>query len=67
MSEWISVKKQKPPTNEPVVYMRVESHRNAVGIAYWSVSDKWVPEAESVHAPTGFTHWAHLPPLETAL
>ncbi|MGR5294725.1 hypothetical protein ACPV5U_08465 [Vibrio mediterranei] len=60
--EWISVKEQKPPTDEPIVYRRDEGSKKYVGIAYWTVSDKWKPEAESVCCPNGFTHWFPLPP-----
>ena len=61
----ISVKDQKPPSAEPVVYARPDFRRGSghwsVGIAYWTVSKKWNPELESIHAPTGFTHWMPIP------
>jgi hypothetical protein len=64
--EWIAVIDRPPPTTEPVVYARPNDRRPGtfhVGIAYWTVSQKWNPEAESQRAPMGgFTHWAPLPP-----
>lgn len=62
---WISVKEAMPDTKEPVLYLRRTSNKNYIGIAYWTVSKKWNPEAESEHNPIGFTHWAPLPPLPT--
>ena len=62
MSEWISIKDKLPTTLEPVVY--IKARRNGkipVGIAYWTVSKKWKPEAESELSPQGFTHWLPLP------
>ena len=60
--QWISVKDKKPPTDEPVVYAYQKSSTQwNVGIAYWTVSEKWNPECESSQAPTGFTHWIPLP------
>lgn len=63
MSEWISVKEQMPTGKEPVVYLRRKLFKKGyhVGIAYWTVSDKWLPEHEGVHAPEGFSHWMPLP------
>lgn len=61
---WISVKDKQQPlqTKEPVVYARPrENGKWSVGIAYWTVSEKWNPEMESTHAPGGFTHWMELP------
>ena len=61
---WIPVSKQKPPIDEPIVYARPGEYQDDkwyVGIAYWTVSDKWNPEMESVKAPYGFTHWMPLP------
>lgn len=60
---WIAVRDESPPTDEPVVYRRPNDRRPGVwnvGIAYWTVSQKWDPEAESQHAPAGFTHWKPL-------
>ena len=59
--QWIPVSEQQPPTDEPVVYMRKGESKISVGIAYWSVSSKWIPESQSVHCPNGFTHWMPLP------
>lgn len=63
---WISIKDQEPPKDEPIVYAKPDTHRGPerwhVGIAYWTVSNKWNPEAQSRHAPTGFTYWMPLPP-----
>jgi len=59
---WILVSDEKPPTDEPVVYAkRKDNGGYAVGIAYWSVSDTWVPECESTRFPDGFTMWSPLP------
>lgn len=63
MFEWISVEDELPSKMEPVVYRRPYGDgtgRWLVGIAYWTVSKKWNPEAQSVLAPTGFTHWFDL-------
>lgn len=65
--EWVSVKQQPPPTNEPVVYRRPNSRKKGswhVGIAYWAVSERWNPEAESIQNPEGFTHWMSLPLID---
>lgn len=60
--EWISVKVKAPPHDEPVVYARYSGPGTYhVGIAYWTVSQKWMPEMESTEAPTGFSHWCPLP------
>ena len=59
--QWIPVSEQQPPTDEPVLYMRKGESKISVGIAYWSVSSKWIPESQSVHCPNGFTHWMPLP------
>lgn len=64
MSEWISVRDRSPPPDEPVVYARPRAFAGPkwhVGIAYWTVSDKWNPEQESTSNPGGFTHWMPLP------
>ena len=61
---WIRVADQPPPHNEPIVYARRKLEQRGkwhVGIAYWTVSKKWNPEAESHQAPTGFTYWMPLP------
>jgi hypothetical protein len=63
MSDWIAVKDQLPDKKEPVVYARPNPRRRGtwhVGIAYWTVSQKWNPECESLHEPNGFTHWKPL-------
>ena len=62
--EWISVKDKAPPHSEPIVYCRPNPRRRGnwhIGIAYWTTSEKWNPEAESVQCPDGFTHWMPLP------
>jgi hypothetical protein len=61
-TEWIPVHKHPPDKKEPVVYARKKPDRSGwhVGIAYWTVSEKWNPEMESVLAPEGFTHWKPL-------
>ena len=63
MSDWISVEDELPPKGEPVVYIKTKDHKEGwfVGIAYWTVSEKWNPECESTQCPTGFTHWMPLP------
>lgn len=61
MSDWIAVADQVPDKGEPIVYARPKGHKRwYVGIAYWTVSQKWNPEHESQHAPQGFTHWKPL-------
>lgn len=61
---WVSVKDRMPNKREPVVYAKPKSKGGkaywGVGIAYWTVSEKWNPEAESQRAPDGFTHWTPL-------
>ena len=61
--KWILFKDQRPDHKEPVVYARRKAGRKGwfVGIAYWTVSDKWNPEMESTQAPEGYTHWMSLP------
>lgn len=67
--DWIKIKDQKPPTTEPVIYAKPDTLRGEghwhVGIAYWSVGGTWNPDAQSEHAPAGFTHWKPLgsPPI----
>lgn len=63
MGEWIAVADRAPDGKEPVVYARRKPGRKRwfVGIAYWTVSDKWNPEMESTKAPDGYTHWMPLP------
>ena len=62
---WISIKDQPPTTDEPIVYARPDTSRGHgcwhVGIAYWTVSKTWNPQADSEHNPKGFTHWMPLP------
>ena len=62
---WISIHDEKPSQKEPVVYARPDLKRGNgnwnVGIAYWTVSEKWNPEAQSERCPRGFTHWMPLP------
>ena len=57
------MKDREPPHDEPVVYARPHRSRRgvwSVGIAYWTVSQKWNPEQESVKEPAGFSHWKPL-------
>ena len=63
MNEWISVEDRRPDSKEPVVYAHRKPNRKQwfVGIAYWTVSDKWKPEMESTQTPQGYTHWMPLP------
>lgn len=61
-SQWISVDERLPSTLEPVVYLRkADNGLMSVGVAYWTVSDKWTPGLCSKHQPEGFTHWRPLP------
>lgn len=65
--KWIAVRDQTPPHNEPIVYCRRKDETTwHVGIAYWTVSQKWNPELNSEYAFNGFTHWLPLPdvPME---
>jgi len=61
---WISVADKQPPHDEPIVYARPDTKRGPgryhVGIAYWTVSERWHPELESANSPEGFTHWMPL-------
>ena len=72
-ARWVSVTDRLPDKTEPVVYARPDQRRGKghyhVGIAYWTVSEKWNPEAESVYCQTGFTHWMPLPnpPIDEAM
>lgn len=65
MNRWIDVRDAEPPTKEPVVYARpnLSNGKWHVGIAYWTVSDRWMPEMHSSRVPEGygFTHWMPLP------
>ncbi len=62
-AEWIRTKEYAPPHDEPVVYARPgRNGKLSVGIAYWTVSEKWTPEAESTQTPSGFPLWKPLPP-----
>ena len=59
--DWISVKDKAPDIREPVVYARPKgAGRWSVGIAYWTVSQKWNPELNSVLCPRGFTYYKPL-------
>ncbi len=65
--EWVDVKDRRPDRREPVVYKRPSRSKPGkwgVGIAYWTVSQKWYPEPQSTIAPEGFTHWFPLPESE---
>ena len=59
--QWIKCSERMPDHSEPVVYLREKGGKHSVGIAYWTVSQKWNPEAESTLCPDGFTHWMPLP------
>lgn len=62
-SRWIPVRERQPDRKEPIVYARPDPGRHGkwhVGIAYWTVSQRWNPQMESEHAPEGFTHWKPL-------
>jgi hypothetical protein len=63
VSDWISVDDRLPDNNEPVVYCKRKHCKSGfyVGIAYWTVSQKWNPECESTKNPEGFSHWMPLP------
>jgi len=63
MIKWISVEDRLPNKNEPVVYINRKEFKKGwfVGVAYWTVSNKWNPECESTENPEGFTHWMPLP------
>lgn len=66
-NDWISVKELPPDHAEPVVYARPKGNGKwSVGIAYWTVSQKWFPEPYGVLAPRGFTYYKPLgtPPIE---
>lgn len=58
---WLPVSELKDHS-EPIVYARPKGRGKwSVGIAYWTVSQKWSPEMESQLAPHGFTHFMRLP------
>lgn len=62
--KWIKCSDRMPDMKEPVVYLRRNPRGPApfhVGIAYWTVSEKWQPEHESTENPTGFIAWMPLP------
>ena len=63
--KWIRVKDQEPERGEPILYARPNKRRGkgqwSIGIAYWTVSEKWNPEFNCEHAPEGFTHWCPIP------
>ncbi len=64
MSDWISVEDRLPDSKEPIVYCsthKTTKGKIGVGVAYWTVSDKWNPEMSSEYCKTGFTHWMPLP------
>ena len=47
--------------SEPVVYARRKNDRTwHVGIAYWTASQHWNPEMQSVENPRGFDWWKPL-------
>ena len=62
-AKWISTKDQIPDRKEPVIYCQRsrDGKRWRVGIAYWTVSQIWNPQMNSVQNPDGFTHWLPLP------
>lgn len=59
--EWVKCSERMPDHSEPVIYLRAKDGKFSVGIAYWTVSQKWKPEAQSMKCPEGFTHWMPLP------
>ena len=62
--QWISVEDELPDRKEPIVYRRPNPRKEGqwhVGIAYWTVSNKWNPEYQSSSCPNGFTDWFSLP------
>ena len=60
--KWTDIKDEAPSKDEPIVYRKPKGDgRWSVGIAYWTVSEKWNPEMESQQTPHGFTHWMPLP------
>lgn len=63
LAEWKSVATEKPDRKEPIVYCKKAQSRWAIGIGYWTVSEKWHPDLNSVFLPNGFTHWIPLPTL----
>ena len=61
--KWVSCEEMPPPATEPVVYcMKKGDGKWSVGIAYYSVSEKWIPDLFSEKHRYGFTHWMPLPP-----
>jgi hypothetical protein len=61
-SKWIAVRDQQPDKAEPVLYARPNPGtpgRWHVGIAYWTVSQRWMPQMAE-HGSCGFTHWKPL-------
>jgi hypothetical protein len=64
---WISVSVLRPPTTEPIIYSYKKNNGKwAVGIAYWTKSNKWSPEINTREGFGGFTHWKPLgdPPTD---
>lgn len=61
MQKWISIKDQIPKRDEPILYCYQDDEKWAVGIAYWTVSNKWNPDIYSTKYPKGFTYWMPLP------
>jgi hypothetical protein len=61
VTDWIHVDNERPNRREPIVYARKRPDGTwSVGIAYWTVSEKWAPAMNSEQAPEGFTHWKPL-------
>ena len=62
---WTSIKDQTPSHDEPIIYcISPKGHDRSqwnVGIAYWTVSEKWNPDIYSNKNYEGFTHWMPLP------
>lgn len=66
---WIKAKDQMPDMKEPVVYARRKhgSERWLVGVAYWCVSERWIPELECTKYPNDIVLWMPLPDISTGL
>ena len=63
-SKWIKVSDKPPEKTEPIVYCNKNRSPMGVGIAYWTISEKWNPEALSEKNKQGFTHYLELPSID---
>lgn len=59
--DWISVEDEIPNHEEPIIYTRPDGKKWIVGVAYWTVSDRWNPDIYSDKDYDGFTHFMYLP------